>query len=54
MGWRERIEAGSENPEALLRLRAGLRDESRKIYEDCGLSWTKAAMTGPPLEPLAC
>ena len=33
MGWRERIEAGSENPEALLRLRAGLRDESRKIYE---------------------
>src|SRR5216117_742198 len=34
MGWRERIEAGSENPEALLRLRAGLRDESRKIYEN--------------------
>src|SRR6266849_9733804 len=33
MSWRERIEAGSENPEALLRLRAGLRDESRKIYE---------------------
>src|SRR5467141_5399835 len=33
MGWRERVEAGSENPEALLRLRAGLRDESRKIYE---------------------
>ena len=33
MGWRERIEAGSENPEALLRLRNGLRDESRKIYE---------------------
>ena len=30
---RERVEAGSENPEALLRLRAGLRDESRKIYE---------------------
>jgi len=34
MSWRERIEAGSENPEALLRLRAGLRDESRKIYEN--------------------
>src|SRR6267154_6563835 len=33
ISWRERIEAGSENPEALLRLRAGLRDESRKIYE---------------------
>jgi molecular chaperone HscB len=33
MSWRERIEAGSERPEALLRLRAGLRDESRKIYE---------------------
>ncbi len=33
MSWRERIEAGSENPEALLRLRAGLRDESGKIYE---------------------
>jgi len=31
--WRERIEAGSENPEALHRLRAGLRDESGKIYE---------------------
>jgi molecular chaperone HscB len=33
MSWRERIEAGSEDPEALLRLQAGLRDESRKIYE---------------------
>ncbi len=33
MSWRERIEAGSEKPEALLQLRAGLRDESRKIYE---------------------
>lgn len=33
MSWRERIEAGSEEPEALLRLRAGLRGESRKIYE---------------------
>ena len=33
MSWRERIEAGSENSEALLRLRAGLREESRKIYE---------------------
>ncbi len=33
MSWRERIEAGSEKPEALLRLRAGLRDESGKSYE---------------------
>jgi len=33
MGWRERIEAASEKPEALLRLQAGLREESRKIYE---------------------
>src|SRR5258708_26641554 len=33
ISWRERIEAGSENPEALLRLRAGLRDESGEIYE---------------------
>jgi len=33
MSWRERIEAGSEDPETLLRLRAGLREESRKIYE---------------------
>ena len=33
MSWRERIEAGSEKPEALLRLQVGLRDESRKIYE---------------------
>jgi len=33
ISWRERIEAGSEEPEALLRLQAGLRDESRKIYE---------------------
>ena len=32
MSWRERIEARSE-PEALLQLRAGLRDESGKIYE---------------------
>jgi molecular chaperone HscB len=33
MSWRERIEAGSEKPEALLQLRTGLRDESTKIYE---------------------
>ncbi|HYS75133.1 MAG TPA: Fe-S protein assembly co-chaperone HscB [Burkholderiales bacterium] len=33
MRWRERIESESENSEALLRLRAGLRDESRRIYE---------------------
>ena len=33
MSWRERIEAGSEKPEALLRLQGGLREESRKIYE---------------------
>ncbi|HYA46356.1 MAG TPA: Fe-S protein assembly co-chaperone HscB [Burkholderiales bacterium] len=33
MGWRERVEAGSEEPEALVRLRDGLRDESRKVYE---------------------
>ena len=33
MDWRERIEAGSEKPEALLQLQAGLRDESGKIYE---------------------
>jgi len=33
MSWRERIEAGSEEPEALVRLRAGLREESRKVYE---------------------
>jgi len=33
MSWRERIEAGSAEPEALVRLRAGLRDESRKVYE---------------------
>src|SRR5438309_4656645 len=33
MSWRERIEAGSEDPEALVRLRGGLREESRKIYE---------------------
>ncbi|HMH17407.1 MAG TPA: Fe-S protein assembly co-chaperone HscB [Burkholderiales bacterium] len=33
MSWRERIEAGSENPEALLQLQAGLRAESGKIYE---------------------
>ena len=33
ISWRERIEAGSEEPEALLQLRAGLRDESGKIYE---------------------
>ena len=33
MSWRERIEASSEEPDALLRLRAGLRDESRKVYE---------------------
>jgi molecular chaperone HscB len=33
MDWRERIETGSENPEVLLRLQAGLRDESGRIYE---------------------
>src|SRR5260370_39312892 len=33
MGWRERSEAGSEKPDALLRLHAGLRDESGKIYQ---------------------
>ena len=33
MSWRERIEADSEKPEALLQLQAGLRDESGKIYE---------------------
>src|SRR5713101_4290491 len=33
MSWRERIEGGSERPEALLRLQAGLRAESKKIYE---------------------
>jgi len=33
MSWRERIEAGSEEPETLLQLRTGLRDESRKIYQ---------------------
>src|SRR5882762_7774761 len=33
LSWRERIEAGSEEPEALLRLRGGLREESAKIYE---------------------
>jgi len=33
MSWRERIESDSEKPEALLRLRAGLREESGKIYE---------------------
>src|SRR6266700_1784834 len=33
ISWRERIEAGSEEPEALLRLQAGLRGESRKFYE---------------------
>jgi molecular chaperone HscB len=33
MSWRERIEADSEMPEALLRLQAGLRAESGKIYE---------------------
>lgn len=33
MGWRERIEAGSEKPEALLRLQAGLRGESGKLFE---------------------
>ena len=31
MDWRERIEAGAEKPEALLRLQAGLRDESGNI-----------------------
>jgi molecular chaperone HscB len=33
MSWRERIEADSEEPEALLRVQAALRDESREIYE---------------------
>jgi len=33
MAWRERIEAGSEDPEALVRLRGGLREESGKILE---------------------
>jgi molecular chaperone HscB len=33
MSWRERIEAGAEKPESLLQLQAGLRNESRKIYE---------------------
>jgi molecular chaperone HscB len=33
MSWRERIEAGSKETEALLRLQVGLRDESRKIHE---------------------
>lgn len=33
ISWRERIEAGSEEPDALLRLRAGLRDETGKIFE---------------------
>ena len=33
MSWRERIEAGSEKPEALLRLRVGLRGESGKLFE---------------------
>ncbi len=31
--WRERIEADSEKPEALLRLQAGLRGESGKLFE---------------------
>lgn len=33
MGWRERIETGSEKPETLLQLQASLRSESGKIYE---------------------
>jgi molecular chaperone HscB len=33
MSWRERIEVCSEKPDGLLRLQAGLRDESGKIYE---------------------
>src|SRR5207247_3803575 len=33
MSWRERIEAESENPQALLRLLDGWRDEARKIHE---------------------
>jgi molecular chaperone HscB len=33
MDWREQIEAGAEKPESLLRLQAGLREESGKIYE---------------------
>jgi molecular chaperone HscB len=32
MSWRERIEADSEKPEALLRLQAGLREDSGRIY----------------------
>lgn len=34
MSWRERIEAGSENPEEMHRLQAGLRGESGKMYEN--------------------
>ncbi len=33
MSWCERIEAGSEKPEALLLLRVGLRGESGKLFE---------------------
>ena len=33
MRWRERIEESSEDPEALVRLRGGLRAQSAKIYE---------------------
>jgi len=33
ISWRERIEAGAEKPDSLLRLQAGLRNESSKIYE---------------------
>src|SRR5204863_8698732 len=33
ISWRERIEAGSENPETLVRLRGALSEESAKIYE---------------------
>ena len=33
ISWREHIEAGSENPEALVRLRGALSEESAKIYE---------------------
>jgi molecular chaperone HscB len=34
MEWHERIEAGTEKPEALLALQAGLREESAKIFAE--------------------
>jgi molecular chaperone HscB len=36
MSWRERIEAESEDPEALVRLRGALSEEGAKIYERLG------------------